>query len=228
MAGDHRLHRGGSIIESLITGFLTPLGSDALIKIALRVNEAHADQRQSEIGSLFAMISREDSKAAGIDRQRDMQPEFRRKIGDRVPGHIGMLFAEPGALRRQGFVKGHHYAVVMAQERGVRSRRLQLCLGDLLQEFYGIVMCQFPEGLIQMLKKPASVGLPTPPQVISQFGQTPYTGGRHSINRLSAHFPDSSREQDYKYSQKDTLMWDNRRNRPQNITGPLTSSQHCT
>src|SRR5262249_10449271 len=47
MARDHRLHRGGAVIEPLVAGLLTPLGRDALMKVTLRVNEAHADQRQS-------------------------------------------------------------------------------------------------------------------------------------------------------------------------------------
>src|SRR5262249_56556528 len=126
MARDHGLHWGGPVIEPLVTGLLTPLGGDALMKIALRVNEAHAYQRQSEIASLLAMVSRKNSQAAGIDRQRDMQSEFSRKIGDRVPGHLGMLFAKPCPPRRQAFVKVHHYAVVMAKESRVGSRRLQL------------------------------------------------------------------------------------------------------
>src|SRR5215470_16943501 len=117
-----------------------------------------------------------------------MQPEFGRKIGDRVSAQIRILFAEPGSSRRQAFVEGHHDAVVMAQERGVGSRRLQLGRGDLLQEFDRVVMGQLPKGLIQILKKPARVGLPAPPQVISQFGQTPYASGRRAIDRLNAHF----------------------------------------
>src|SRR5262249_18693268 len=133
------------------------------------------------------MVSGKNSQAAGVNWQRDVQPEFGRKIGDRVSAQIRILFAEPGSSRRQAFVEGHHDAVVMAQERGVGSRRLQLGRGDLLQEFDRVVMGQLPKGLIQILKKPSRVGLPTPPQVISQFGQTPYAGGRRAIDRLSAH-----------------------------------------
>src|SRR5262245_4462960 len=76
----------------------------------------------------------------------------------------------------------------MAQEGRVGSRRLQLGRGDLLQEFDRVVMGQFPECLIQILKKPARVGLPAPPQVISQFGQTPDASGRCAIDSLNAHF----------------------------------------
>jgi hypothetical protein len=134
------------------------------------------------------MVSGKNSQAAGVNRQRDVQPEFGRKIGDRVSAQIRMLFAEPGSSRRQAFVEGHHNSVVMAQECRVGSRRLQLGRGDLLQEFDRVVMGQLPKGLIQILKKPAPVGLPAPPQVISQFGQTPYASGRRAIDRLNAHF----------------------------------------
>src|SRR5215510_2152935 len=134
------------------------------------------------------MVSGKNSQAAGVNRQRDVQPEFGRKIGDRIPAQVRILFAEPGSSRRQAFVKSHHDAVVMAQERGVGSRRLQLGWGYLLQEFDRVVMGQLPKGLIQILKKPARVGLPAPPQIISQFGQTPYASGHRAIDRLNAHF----------------------------------------
>src|SRR5262245_65320718 len=95
MSRDHWLHGGGAVIEALVTGFLTSFGRDALIKIALRVNEAHADQRQSEVAGLLAMVARENSQASGVNRQRYVQPKFGRKIGDRVSSHVGMFFTEP-------------------------------------------------------------------------------------------------------------------------------------
>src|SRR5262249_16457606 len=160
----------------------------ALLKITLRVNEAHADQRQAEVTGLLAMIPGENAEAAGIDRKRDVQPEFGRKIGDRIPGQIRMLFTKPRPSRRQGFVKSHHDAVVMAEERGIGSGRLQLGGRDLLQEFDRIVMGQLPQSFIQVLKKPARVRLPTPPQVIGQLSQTPDASRRRTISSLCAHF----------------------------------------
>src|SRR5262245_5184948 len=98
-----------------------------------------------------------------------------------------MLLDKPWLSGRQAFVESHHDAVVMAQERGVRRRRLQFGGGDLQQELNRIVMSQLPKSLIQILKKPARVRLPAPPHVIGQFSQTPDASGRRAINRLSVH-----------------------------------------
>src|SRR5262245_51874651 len=61
---DHRLHGRGAIIEPLITCLLTALGRNALLEITLRVYESHADQRQSQVGRLLAMISGKYAQAA--------------------------------------------------------------------------------------------------------------------------------------------------------------------
>ena len=56
-------------MELVIRGFLNPFTGDALAEIALWIEKAYADERQTEVAGLFAVIAGENAEATGVDRQ---------------------------------------------------------------------------------------------------------------------------------------------------------------
>jgi hypothetical protein len=80
--------------------FMLPaVAIEALAEISLAIKQAHADQRDAQIGSALDVIARQDSKSTGIDRQRFVHAKFGGEVSHRTgPQHTGVARA-PGALR---------------------------------------------------------------------------------------------------------------------------------
>ena len=79
--------------------FLLPtVDIEPLAEISLVVIQPDADQRNAQIRGTVDMIAGQDTQTAGIDRQRFVQAEFRRKVsyGPR-PQHAGIP-RTPGLL----------------------------------------------------------------------------------------------------------------------------------
>ena len=57
------------------------------MEVALRIHEPDADERHAEVAGFLAVVAGEDAEAARIDRQRLMEGELRREIGQR-PGRV--------------------------------------------------------------------------------------------------------------------------------------------
>ena len=62
---------------------LPAVAVEALREIALVVVQTDADERNPEVGRALDVIAGEDAEAAGVDRQRLVQPELRREIRHR-------------------------------------------------------------------------------------------------------------------------------------------------
>ena len=72
---------------------------EPLAEVALVVVQADADERNAEIRCALDVVAGENAEAARVDRQRFVQPELGREIGDRPrPQHAGMARA-PGVRR---------------------------------------------------------------------------------------------------------------------------------
>ena len=91
VGGDGRLDRRVVPVQALVRFLLPAFRRHALVEVALRIHEADADERHAEVARLLAVIAGEHAEAAGVDRQRLVQRELRREVGDR-----------PGAVRRSG------------------------------------------------------------------------------------------------------------------------------
>ena len=57
------------------------------MEVALRIHEADADERHAEVAGFLTVVAGEHAEAARIDRQRLMEGELRREIGQR-PGRV--------------------------------------------------------------------------------------------------------------------------------------------
>jgi hypothetical protein len=80
---------------------MVPVRVSTLPEVALVVVEDDADQRDAEIRRRLDVVAGQDAEAAGIDRQRFVQPELGGEVGHRPrPQHAGVALA-PGVARGQ-------------------------------------------------------------------------------------------------------------------------------
>ena len=70
--------------EPLVPLLLPALGRDVLVEVALRIHEADADQRHAEVAGFLAVIAREHAETARVNRQRLVQRELGREVGNRL------------------------------------------------------------------------------------------------------------------------------------------------
>ena len=121
--------RRGVDVEVLL--LLPAVAVEALPEVALVVVEADADQRDAEVGRALDVIAGQHAEAARVDRQRLVQPELGREVGDRPrPQHAGVALA-PGVARREVLLEppvGVVDAAVQGELRGAlvdgRDRQL--------------------------------------------------------------------------------------------------------
>ena len=70
----------------LVVAVLLPaVERQALVEVALPVEQAHAHHRHAEIAGRLAVIAGQDAQAARVDRHRVVQSEFGAEVRDRRP-----------------------------------------------------------------------------------------------------------------------------------------------
>ena len=91
----HRFDRQVVEVVNRIRLLLPSIGIEVLMEVAALVEQADADQRQTEVAGRFEVISRQDSQPAGVIRNALRQAELRRKIGDPDSHGLGVRAGEP-------------------------------------------------------------------------------------------------------------------------------------
>ena len=89
-----RLGIDALVLLGLATGVV-----DALREVAAAVEQPDADERHAELGRRLQVVAGQDAEAAAVDRQRLLDPELHREVGDAdalVRVVVGL--APPGAL----------------------------------------------------------------------------------------------------------------------------------
>ncbi len=115
------------------------------------------------------MIAGENTEAAGVDRQRFVQPELRRKIRDRaVKIREGALC--PGVVSFQVGLEVSHHAVVVLYEYRVLGRAVQV--GCLLEQSNRVVLRTLPEFRVEAGEKPLSGWAPGPEEVVREVWES--------------------------------------------------------
>ena len=76
---------------------------EALPEVALLVKQAHADQRDAEVGRALDVVAGQDAQAAGIDGQRLVQAELGGEVGHRARCAGRPHFARPRSGRRRRY-----------------------------------------------------------------------------------------------------------------------------
>ena len=135
-----RTHRQRSVIDVDVVLLLPAVAIEPLPEVALVVVETDADERDAEIRRALDVIASEDAEAAGVDRQRLVDAELGREVGNRAcPEHAGVASA-PRVRGVQVLLEAPVGVVDAAVQRELRRPLLEFVDRDLLQQRHRIVV----------------------------------------------------------------------------------------
>ena len=103
--GERRLQRQQAAIHVDVVLVLPPVAIEPLPEISLVVIQAHADERDPEIGRALEVISGQDAEAAGIDRNGLVEPELGGEVRHQARAEHAGVPRAPRSLRRQIFLQ---------------------------------------------------------------------------------------------------------------------------
>ena len=147
-------------------GVLPAVGRNALVEVALRVEEPDADQGDAQVAGFLAVIAGQDAQAAAVDGQGMMQAEFRREIGDETLRHLRMLAREPRVRRGHVGIERQKDGLVAPQEDRVGGRGDGTFRAELVEQLDRIVRSQLPERAVEGFKEGSGVRVPAPPEIV--------------------------------------------------------------
>ena len=87
-------------VEDRVGLLLPALAGERLLEVAHPVEQAHADQRDAEVGGRLEVVAGEDAEAAGVLREHGGDAELRREVRDGA-GRVGAALALVPLVARQ-------------------------------------------------------------------------------------------------------------------------------
>ena len=152
-----------------VEGLLRAVLVDHLAKIALLVEQPHADHRHAQIAGGLELIAGHVAEPARVDGQRFAQHEFHAEIGDAGQRRLRMVLLKPRRRLRR-LPPGLHQVIDVLAEGGIGQHALELVARDRLQDDPG-VMRDLPQCGIEL--PPHFVGgmIPRPAHIQGQLRQ---------------------------------------------------------
>ena len=141
---------------------------DLLPVVAVSPEHADAHQRHTEVGGRTQVVAGEHAQAAGVQRERFVQPVLHAEVRDQhVLRRPRGLTPEPGLGPEVGAESG-----LDAIDRGVEGVVGIQCRAthiiELLEHRHGVVPGEFPQVRVHGLKKVPSLRIPRPPEVVGE------------------------------------------------------------
>jgi hypothetical protein len=162
---ERRLDRRLGPRQPLVVLFLPAVVGHALVEVALRVHEPDAHQGDAEVTRFLAVIAGQHAETAGIDRQRPVQRELGREVGDRAAVQHVPVGAPPRVFQPALLVAPANGLVIGLQEPGIVGSLAEALLGDLLEHLHRVVQGAAPERVVETAEHVPGPGIPAPPEV---------------------------------------------------------------
>jgi hypothetical protein len=178
------IRRGGGVdrrivpVQPLVALFLPAFAGQTLVKVTLRIHEPDTDERYAEVRRLLAVIAGEHAETAGVDRQRLVQCELGREVGDRLAGGLRKPGRPPRVVRCPRGIESGHRLVIETHEFRVGRSSLEPSGRDHRQHPHRIVRCPPPERVIESPEHHARFAVPAPPQIGGQLVEPGDTHGQ--------------------------------------------------
>ena len=184
----HRNEWSDGEVEPLVPVLLPAIHGQVLIEIAPGIHEPDAHQRQAQIRGRLQVVAGEHAQAAGVDRDRVVEPELGAEIGDRPAIRFGIGAMEPGVVPRLLPLGPARQGVEPGKESLVLGQRGQPARVHPAQQLDRVVPRQVPERLVDQPEDGPGLEVPAPRQV-RRDGRQGFDPGRKKRNLVaeSAH-----------------------------------------
>ena len=188
VTGRRRLDRCVRPVEVLVALLLPAVCRNALVEVALRIHEPDADQRHAEVRRFLAVIAGQHAKTAGVDRQRLMQRELGRKVGDDLVRHA----AGTAPSTRCSAPSGRHRAPRSPVRRaggspGPPQRPRAWLARDQRQHADWIVRGGTPQRVVEAAEHLARFCMPGPPEIDRKLIESGDGSGKSGKARIAFH-----------------------------------------
>ena len=157
------------------------------MEIALRVHETDADQRHTKIPGLLAMVAGKDAQSARVNRQRLMQRELCREVGDRLTTQLRKARRPPRVVGRPRAVQRLNRFVVVLHELRIRRGRRELLAWHEGEHPNRVMRRLPPQPIVEMAKHHARLGVPDPPEVERELVEARNPPGQRRDVRVAVH-----------------------------------------
>ncbi len=157
-----RLDREIARIVFPVLRMLDAVTVDGLREIALPVEQSHGEETGVLVAGGFAIVARQDTQAAGVNREAFVKTVLGAEIGDRGFGIGRRLLGEVG-------IEGFQCDPIAGQVHGIPRRLVQGPLGDAPQEHAWVAAALLPELRVQILEQRPGRAVPAEKQVAREF-----------------------------------------------------------
>jgi len=162
---------------------LPAIAIEALAEVSLAIKQAHANQRDSEVGGALDVIAGENSKSAGIHRKRFVHAKFGGEISHGTRSQNTGVPRAPSSLRLFILTQAAIGIVDPAVQDEFRSARFEFGKRILVQQRDGIVIELTPTQRIDIAEQAGGIVIPAPPQVASQRPEPLLSGRDETVDR---------------------------------------------
>src|SRR5208283_1987760 len=144
---------------------------DFLLEVPVFVERADSNKRYAEVAGRFAMVSREDTKAAGINAQTLVEAELGREVDERSTLIAGMVLGEPGVVERLRVrLELAQHGLVHRQKYFVLKQGFPVVRFDVDEQLDGVAI-DGPQAGLDVREHASGLRVPRPPQVVREIAQ---------------------------------------------------------
>ncbi len=158
--------RRAAWVDRRVVRYLLAAAVDALVEIAVPIQQAHGDERQIQIAGRLAVVAREHAQAARVDRKA-LVPAI---LGAEVRDEVALL--EPVAKcgrAAEVVVERRQDASILVDEALVRRRMVEDALIDGAQEQARAPFDLAPERGIELAEELPERRVPAEPEILREI-----------------------------------------------------------
>jgi hypothetical protein len=181
-----QLQREAVRVERGVVLELPAVAGQALGEVPGPVEQAHADQREAQVGGGLQVVAGQDAQAAGVLRQHLGDPELGGEVRD-ARGRLGTQALVP-ARRREVLVQVVDGVLQAPHELPVLGQRGQALGGHLAEHLDRVAAAALPQIGVEGLEEVPRLGVPRPAEIHHQLGERSegLGEGARTVNRRSA------------------------------------------
>ena len=147
---------------------LVALSVDGLVEIALAIEQAHADEGQTNVARRLAMVAGKNAQPPGVDRKTLVESEFGAEVRDQIALSQPLGAVPAHRLAMVGIELGKH-AIVIAEEHRVVGSVHQFLLVDPLQESLRVMTDFVPEQGVEAREQQSRLPVPAVTEVVGEL-----------------------------------------------------------